>query len=83
MEPSYLAYASAAINFARQLGGALGVNVLAILLEWRNLVHQHVVAGDAIAQARTLGFHDCFWVVTMIFVLALIPAWLMRKRRSG
>jgi MFS transporter, DHA2 family, multidrug resistance protein len=83
MEPSYLAHASAAINFARQLGGALGVNVLAILLEWRNLVHQQVVAGDAFAQARTLGFHDCFWVVTMIFVLAVIPAWLMRKRRSG
>ena len=31
----YLGHAAAAVNFARQLGGAVGVNLLAVLLEWR------------------------------------------------
>ncbi|MGZ5229122.1 MAG: DHA2 family efflux MFS transporter permease subunit [Burkholderiales bacterium] len=34
------------------------------------------------AQAYTLAFRDCFLIVTVVFMLALIPAWLMgRKKR--
>ena len=36
------------------------------------------------AQAHTLAFRDCFLIVTVVFILALIPAWLMGSRvRKG
>ena len=31
-------------------------------------------------QASTLAFRDCFLIVTVVFMLALIPAWLMGRR---
>jgi EmrB/QacA subfamily drug resistance transporter len=67
-----LAYASAAVNFVRQLGGAIGVNLLAVVLEWRSAV---AGPGDP---ARA--FHECFAIVTLAFALAIIPAWSIRSR---
>ena len=72
-EGATLAYASAAVNFVRQFGGAAGVNMLAVLLEWRLAVH-----GSTGALAA---FHECFIVVTIAFALALVPAWAMRIPR--
>jgi MFS transporter, DHA2 family, multidrug resistance protein len=68
-----LAYASSAVNFVRQLGGAVGVNLLAVLLEWRS-----AAIGPA-DPARP--FHECFAVVTLAFALAIVPAWFIRKHR--
>jgi DHA2 family multidrug resistance protein len=33
-------------------------------------------------QAYTLAFRDCFLIVTLVFLLSLIPAWLMGKKRT-
>ena len=68
----YLGHASAAVNFARQLGGAIGVNLLAVLLEWRLGFHDE--PGGA-----TLAFRDCFLVVTIAFAAAMVPALSIRK----
>jgi MFS transporter, DHA2 family, multidrug resistance protein len=68
----YLGHASAAVNFARQLGGAIGVNLLAVLLEWRLGFHDE--PGRA-----TLAFRDCFLVVTIAFAAAVVPALSIRK----
>jgi EmrB/QacA subfamily drug resistance transporter len=43
-----LAQGSGAVNFVRQLGGALGVNLISVLIERRTAFH-----GDALAQAMT------------------------------
>ena len=67
-----LAYASSAVNFVRQLGGAVGVNLLAVILEWRSA---ELGAADA---ARP--FHECFAIVTLAFALAIVPAWFIRRR---
>jgi DHA2 family multidrug resistance protein len=32
------------------------------------------------AQAHTLAFRDCFLIVTVVFILALIPAWVMGRK---
>jgi len=69
-----LAYASAAVNFVRQLGGAIGVNLLAVVLEWR----LRTPAGLA-DPARP--FHECFAIVTLAFALAIVPAWFIGKQR--
>lgn len=72
----FLGHASAAVNFVRQLGGAIGVNLLAVLLEWRLGVHGE--PGGA-----TLAFRDCFWVVTIAFAVALMPALSIRKHAGA
>ena len=68
----YLGHASAAVNFARQLGGAIGVNLLAVMLEWRLGVHE----GQG---GESLAFRDCFLVVTIAFAAAVVPALSIRK----
>jgi EmrB/QacA subfamily drug resistance transporter len=67
-----LAYASAAVNFVRQLGGAIGVNLLAVVLEWR-------LDAPGVGPARA--FHECFVIVTLAFAFAIVPAWFIRSQR--
>ena len=66
-----LAYASSAVNFVRQLGGAIGVNLLAVVLEWRL---------GAMGANPARAFHECFAIVTLAFALAIVPAWFIRPR---
>jgi EmrB/QacA subfamily drug resistance transporter len=73
LDERYIAYAASSVNFVRQLGGAIGVNLLAVLLEWRLGVHG--TAGAATA------FQECFWVVTIAFVAATAAAWSIRRHR--
>jgi hypothetical protein len=40
----------------------------------------HFLGRVVYAQASTLAFRDCFLIVTLVFILALIPAWLMGSR---
>ena len=72
----YVAYAASSVNFVRQLGGAVGVNLLAVLLEWR--------LGVYTGQGRAVvAFQECFWVVTIAFAAAIIPALAIRKHAPG
>jgi EmrB/QacA subfamily drug resistance transporter len=66
-----LAQGSAAINFLRQLGGAAGVNLLAVYLQWR------LNALDAAQAPRA--FHECFILVAVAFVVAIVAAWAARR----
>lgn len=69
-----LAYASSAVNFLRQLGGAAGVNLLAVFLEQR----LHVL--DAAQAPRA--FHECFILVAVAFAIAVFPAWSAHRTGS-
>lgn len=73
LPPEHLGHAASVVNFARQLGGAIGVNLLAVLLEWR-------LAAYAASGQATPAFRDCFLVVTIAFTAALIPAFAIRKQ---
>lgn len=73
LDERYVAYAASSVNFVRQLGGAIGVNLLAVLLEWRLGVHG---AGEAVT-----AFQECFWVVTIAFAAATAAAWSIRRHR--
>ena len=75
LAPEHIAYAASSVNFMRQLGGAIGVNLLAVLLEWRLQVH----AGNG---GAILAFQECFWVVTIAFAAAIIPALAIRQHTS-
>ncbi len=70
-----LALGAGAITFVRQLGGAFGVNLLTFFLEWRHTA----AGGDAAAEA--MAFEQSFWLVALLFLMAVIPAWGVRPAR--
>lgn len=81
---------SGMVNFCRMLGGALGVNLFALLLESRVArdmssgaggLHRFYDVGGGAAevapgavQALTDGFSDTFIVFGLVFIAALVPA---------
>ena len=121
LPPSLIGQGSGAINFIRQLGGAFGVNLLAVFMERRTMLHADAFAATQtsdnsatmdllrqvsamihaaglpdtqvmpaaagflgrtiVIQARTAAFRDGFLVVTIIFLIALIPTWVMYRLR--
>ncbi|MOA48100.1 hypothetical protein D3C78_1707960 [compost metagenome] len=76
LNPEELALGAGAITFVRQLGGAFGVNLLTYFLEWRHAAS----GGDAAAEA--LAFEQSFWLVAVLFLLAVIPARGVRPARG-
>lgn len=70
-----LSRATGATTFMRQLGGALGINLLTFFLEWRH----EAEGGDALGNA--LAFQQSFWLVAALFALAIVPAWRLRSNR--
>ncbi|MGZ3241589.1 MAG: MFS transporter, partial [Burkholderiaceae bacterium] len=71
------------INFLRQLGGAIGVSLAGIVLEWRLAMHH---AGLAVSGAdkseRILAFDETFLFVAVICAVAVVAAWHMRARHT-
>jgi len=75
--------AASAINYARTLGGAVGVGLCGIVLEWRLTVHGDSLAIAASSPARLAAFNDTFLMLAMLCVLALPAARLLRTRPAG
>jgi len=120
LQTTQLRQGAGMINFFRQLGGALGVNLLSVSLDRDTFYYSdrltsmetagnssttellrsieqllaqagaspdvqsagalHYLGRVVYAQAYTLGFRDCFIIVTVVFVLAFIPAWMMGRK---
>lgn len=75
LPPALISHGSSTINFLRQLGGAVGVSMAGIFLEWR----LHAGGGTAAAGVAELpAFHETFAVLGLITALALAAAWRMR-----
>lgn len=72
-EPALLPQAASGINFLRQLGGAVGVSVVGIVLEWRLRAH----ANDHPLAA----FGETFWMIATVCALAAFAAWRMGDTR--
>lgn len=72
-----IAQGVSAINFARQLGGAIGVSVVGIVLEWRIAVHE---ARQALGTDNHVNaFNETFFLVAVLCAIAVIAAWFMRE----
>ncbi len=69
--------AASGISFARQLGGAVGVSVVGIFLEWR--LRSHASTGGA----PLAGFADTFWLVATLSAVATLAALRMKVPRTG
>ena len=73
---------SSAVNFLRQLGGAIGVSATGIFLQWRlasrGIETIHGAAVDP--EARILAFDETFIFLGTLCALAVLAAWRMRRR---
>jgi predicted MFS family arabinose efflux permease len=70
---------SSAINFLRMLGGAVGVSLCGIVLEWRLAARGDTLAQIASSPARVAAFHEVFLMLAALCALALVAAWKLRE----
>jgi EmrB/QacA subfamily drug resistance transporter len=79
IERDLIAQASSTISFVRQLGGALGVGMVGIVLEWRLAVHHaSLSANSASLGDQVLAFHETFLLVAALCAIAVLAALRMR-----
>jgi hypothetical protein len=65
---------SSAINFVRMLGGAAGVSLCGIVLEWRLAAHGDSLTNPATSPARLAAFNESFLMLAALCALALVAA---------
>jgi predicted MFS family arabinose efflux permease len=75
IETGLIAQGASIINFLRQLGGAIGVTLVGIVLEWRLAVYQSAAATQ---DARLKAFNETFLLVALFCALAVLAAIRMR-----
>jgi EmrB/QacA subfamily drug resistance transporter len=71
---------ASAINFLRMLGGAAGVSLCAIVLEWRLAAHGDSLANVATSPARIAAFDEVFAMLAGLCALAICAAWQLREK---
>ena len=77
IESDMIAQGASAINFLRQLGGAIGVSLVGIVLEWR--LAAHPLRAGVPSQAHLQAFNETFLLVALLCAVAVLAAWRMRE----
>lgn len=80
---SMIAQGASTINFLRQLGGAIGVSLVGIVLEWRLAVHHAGLAPSGATGEPVQAFDETFIFVAAICSIAVLAAWRMQPQRSS
>ena len=80
LERAQIPQGASAINFLRMLGGAAGVSLCGIVLEWRLSAHGASLGAAGIGPGRTAAFNETFVMLAALCALALLAAWRMRAR---
>lgn len=73
---------ASAINFLRMLGGAIGVSLCGIVLEWRLAAHGDSFANATSSPARLAAFNETFFMLAALCALAMVAAWQLRAPTS-
>lgn len=77
MDSSLISQASSVISFLRMLGGAVGVSLCGIVLEWRLASHGASLANTANTanmSARLSAFNEAFLMLAALCALAMLAA---------
>jgi len=80
---SLIAQGASCVNFLRQLGGAIGVSLAGVGLQWRLSSHGAALRehGDVLATgARIHAFDETFLAVAAVMAVAVLAAWRIRPR---
>ncbi len=76
--PALIPQGASVINFVRMVGGAAGVSLCAIVLEWR-LAAAGVQLGQGLSQATLQAFNETFASLAALTALALLAAWQLGR----
>ncbi|MCB2017730.1 MAG: MFS transporter [Hydrogenophaga sp.] len=76
LERHHIPQGASAINFLRMLGGATGVSLCGIVLEWR--LAAHGVLPGSTGAGRLAPFNETFFLLSGVCALALLAAWRLR-----
>jgi EmrB/QacA subfamily drug resistance transporter len=79
LDKALIPQAASAINFLRMLGGAAGVSLCAIVLEWRLAVHGDALTRPETSVARLAAFNESFLMLAGICGIAILAAWQLRE----
>lgn len=83
LEKSLISQGSSTIGFLRMLGGAAGVSLCGIVLEWRLVAHGVSLAPGASNPARVAAFGETFLMLMLLCCLALVAALQLREVKSA
>ncbi|WP_332744593.1 MFS transporter [Hydrogenophaga sp.] len=78
LDRGHIPQGSSVINFLRMLGGAAGVSLCGIVLEWRVAAHGAVLDTGTSSPARMAAFGETFLMLAAICALAVIAALKLR-----
>ena len=79
LDKAQIPQGASAINFLRMLGGAAGVSLCAIVLEWRLAVHGDALTRAGTSPARLAAFNESFLLLALVCALAVVAAWQLRE----
>ena len=71
---------ASAISFLRMLGGAAGVSLCAIVLEWRLAAHGDSLANPVSSAARLTAFNEVFLLLAGLCAVAICAALQLREK---
>jgi len=74
---------SSVINFMRMLGGAAGVSVCAIVLQWRLAEHGVSLTSNEQAALRLTALNETFVFLAILMALALLAAWQLKTPKDA
>lgn len=80
LERHYIPQGSSVINFLRMLGGAAGVSLCGIVLEWRLAARGAGLDAAVSTPARIAAFDDTFLMLAGICAMALVAALRLRDK---
>ncbi len=78
LDRSHIPQGSSVINFLRMLGGAAGVSLCGIVLEWRVAAHGALLDTGTTSPARMAAFDETFLMLAAICALAVVAALKLR-----
>ena len=80
---NHIPQGSSVINFLRMLGGAAGVSLCGIVLEWRMSTHGFRLDTASDNPARLAAFNETFLLLAAVCAVAIVASWQLRHRKSG
>ncbi len=83
LDKDLVPFGASAISFLRMLGGAAGVSLCGIVLEWRLAVHGDSLANPDTSPARLAAFNESFFFLAALCCLAIVAAWQLRPQRPA
>ncbi len=76
LEAHQLGQSTVVFSYARQLGGVMGVAIIAVFMEWRESVHGVIPPGIYTAYSQG------FWLLSAVFLIAILAAFLMKIEQT-